>query len=145
MKKRHIAVLLLAWFFSQQLFAAVWMVASTDMNCASHAQSDCVVIVNPTAHMGHAMPMATGSDEANYQEKSPLNKNSLETNSLETNKAQNNLLTNCDHCSTVCQPLVLTNNLAPLIRTTHLQFNAQPTDAIVVTFLSKLFRPPILG
>jgi hypothetical protein len=69
MKKQHIAVLMLLWLFSQQLFAAVWTVDSTGANCASHAKSDCMAIADTTEHVGHAMPMVIGSDAETTDQK----------------------------------------------------------------------------
>jgi hypothetical protein len=135
MKKQHITVLMLLWLFSQQLFAAVWTVDSTGANCASHAKSDCKVIANSTEHLGHAMPMVIGSDAETSDEKS----------SQKESKVHNNLSMNCDHCLTICQPLVLTTNLVPPVSTIHFLFDAQPTGAIVDSFFSTLFRPPILA
>lgn len=138
MKKRNIAVLLLAWLFSQQLFAAVWMVASTDANCASNTQSDCVV--QSIKHIGHNMPIVTVSTEI-YS----VGTSSDEVNSQEQNKAQNNLSSSCDHCRASCQPSVLSSNLVTPFNTIHLLFDAHVIDAVVDTFLSSLFRPPILA
>jgi hypothetical protein len=140
MKKQHITVLMLLWLFSQQLFAAVWTVDSTGANCASHAKSDCTAIVNTTKHVGHAMPMLMGSDAETSDEE-----NSQKDSSNKESKAHNNLSMNCDHCRTTCQPLVLTSNLVPPISTIHFLFDAKPTGAIVDSFLSTLFRPPILA
>ena len=140
MKKQHITALMLLWLFSQQLFAAVWTVDSTGANCASHAKSDCTVIANTTEHVGHAMPMLMGSDAETSAEES-----SQKDSSNKESKAHNNLSMNCDHCRTICQPIVLTSNLVPPISTIHFLFDAQPTGAIVDSFLSTLFRPPILA
>jgi hypothetical protein len=140
MKKQHIAVLMLLWLFSQQLFAALWTVDSTGANCASHAKSVCTVITNSTEHVGHAMPMLMGSDAETSDEE-----NSQKDSSNKESKVHNNLSMNCDHCLTICQPLVLTSNLVPPVSTIHFLFDAQPTGAIVDSYLSTLFRPPILA
>jgi hypothetical protein len=138
MKKRHLTLLLLIWLFSQHLFAAVLfadvlVVSSTSMNCLAHAQSDCSMNIkgnttgtstnNATQHMGHIMHMVSDSAGSLHDQ----------------------LLMSCDHCATVCQPSIISNNLLVLVDPGYLLFDAQPIDTTVDTFLNTLYRPPILS
>jgi len=131
MKKRHLTLLLLTWLFSQHLFAAALIVSSTSMNCLADAQSDCSMNIksnttgtnNATQHMGHIMPMVSDS----------------------TGSLHDQLLVSCDHCATVCQPSIISNNLLVLVDPGYLLFDAQPIDSPVDTFLNTLYRPPILS
>lgn len=121
MKKKHITVLLLAWLFSQQLFAAVWAIPNAEMNCVAYNQSDCTA--NSTKHMGHTMPMMDDSDAALIHDMS---------------------LMNCDLCSIVCQPSLITSNLLPLRKTVHLTFQFHSINIPIDILLGSLYRPPIL-
>jgi hypothetical protein len=122
MKKRHLTTILLIWLVSQQLFATVWAMPNTGMDCVEHSQNtDCMPKI--TEHMGHAVPTMNATDGSVAYDASPMV---------------------CDLCSITCQPSVISNTLLPLIKTVHVVFEAQSIDAPVDTFLSTLYRPPIL-
>jgi hypothetical protein len=122
MKTRQFTLILLILLFSQQLFAAVWPMPNAGAGCVYYNQSDC--ILKTPQHTGHTMPMMQSVDVVDLTEKSSMI---------------------CDHCSTTCQPSLVSDNLLPLATSSHLPFEAQSIDATVDTFLSTLYRPPILA
>ncbi len=123
MKKRQFTTILLIWLFSQQLFAAVWAMPHTGMDCAEHSQNQSDCTLNASQHTGHAMLMMQSADNTD---------------------ASATLSMMCDHCSTTCQPSLISDNLLPLATSGHLPFEAQSIDASVDSFHTTLYRPPIL-
>ena len=117
MKKRQFTTFLLIWLFSQQLFAAVWAVPHTNVDCVSDDQNDCF---SDLALIGHIMP----SDS-------------------DTSSSDMSMM--CDHCSATCQPSLISHHLAGLIKEAHSIFDAQFIDPPINTFLSTLCCPPIIA
>jgi hypothetical protein len=115
MKKRQFTTFLLVWLFSQQLFAAVWAMPYTNVDCVSDGQNDCF---SDIAHIGHVIP--TDSDVSS-----------------------SDMSMMCDHCSATCQPSLIPSQLAILTQATLLVFEAQSITTPADTFLSTLYRPPI--
>jgi len=122
MKNRRLTVLLLAWLFSHQLFAAVLSISTSTPSCPSLDQSRCEI--EASEHIGHFIPVISSTDS--------------------TADNENNLSIISDHCSAVCQSSVLSSNTSVSLNTTHLIFDAQSIDNTVEAFLKSLYRPPIL-
>ena len=138
MKKRQFTVLLILWFFSQQLFAAVVMLSTDDTICASDLKSACHVQFSK--HIGHNMPMILVTNDTSS---AAANVDNL--NLDKEKKTPSNFSASCEHCRASCQPLVLTSHLVNPLNETHFMFGDQAIDAIFDSFLSSLFRPPILA
>jgi hypothetical protein len=138
MKKRQFTVLLIIWFFSQQLFAAVVMLSTDDTACASDTKSACVVQFSK--HHRHNMPMIVVINDSSSAGAKVDN-----LNLDKEKKTPSNFSASCEHCRASCQPLVLTNHLVNPLNETHFMFGDQAIDAIFDSFLSSLFRPPILA
>jgi hypothetical protein len=131
MKKRKITVLLLIWLFSQHIFAAVWMLPSTNISCASSHKANCADVTSD--HMSHNLPIMQSLVDPNIVDKS----------SSDLHNSHSNLSFSCDHCLASCQSVVPTNNSMSFLSTpTHL-FDDKVIFAIVDTFSGSLYRPPI--
>jgi hypothetical protein len=118
MKKRQFTTLLLIWLFSQQLFAAIWVMPHMNVDCVDYSQNDCF---SGIAHNRHNIPSDSGASSSGDM---PMT---------------------CDHCSTACQPLLISHHLVGLIPETHLIVDTQSLNTPINTFLSTLYRPPILS
>ncbi|MEH6445392.1 MAG: hypothetical protein V7784_15970 [Oceanospirillaceae bacterium] len=124
MKKRYITVALLIWLFSQQVFATVWATSnSANGNCGSHPQNDCAITgyMSAAEYMPHTMPTLVDTDTS----------------------AQDKLLMNCDHCSIVCQALIINKTQLLSFNKDQQIFDAQLTDKLLHVFISSVYRPPI--
>lgn len=140
MKKRQFTALLILWFFSQQLFAAVVMLSSDHTACVSDTKSACHVEF--AKHIGHNMPMILVTNDTSS---AGANVDNLDLDLDKEKKTPSNFSASCEHCRASCQPLVLTSHFVNPLNETHFIFGDQAIDAIFDSFLSSLFRPPILA
>ncbi|MGS2716876.1 hypothetical protein ACVBE9_01765 [Eionea flava] len=115
MKKRQLTTMLLIWLFSQQLLAAVWSTPPANIDCINDSQNDCFSAIT---HMGHIMPSNSDSSSSGISMM-------------------------CDHCSTVCQTLLISHHLLGLIQETHSTSNTPFIDTPINALPSTLYRPPI--
>lgn len=110
MRNRRITVLLLAWLFSHQLFAAVLSISTTNSSCHTDNQSQCEI--EASEYIGHFMPMMSNTDSKADDE--------------------NNLSIISDYCSLIYQSLLPNiNSVTPL--TTHSTFDIQSISTAVKT------------
>jgi hypothetical protein len=132
MKKQQITVLLLICLFSQNILSAVWVLPNISINCESNHQTDCVVAT--TDHLGHNLPMI----------KSSIDTNVVDIGSSDLYNSYSNLSFSCDHCLASCQSVIPTNNLVSFISRPNHLFDGKVIFAVVDTFSSTLYRPPII-
>lgn len=125
MNTRQLKAVLIFWLFSQQLFAAAFLSPHFVMNCheqLSHHSSKCEHV--DKMHENHSMPMIKSTDGEGHNK---------------------HLSMICDHCSTVCQPSVISNNVQLPSEISIITIETYFTTKPINTLSDTLYRPPIFA